>query len=182
MGTHGCSVTELCKLATKYGTDKIHYTAFYSLLLASERYSIRRVLEIGIGTKSAMSHVPGYVPGASLKMWREYFPKANIFGIDKDPTVLFTEKRIKTACADQSQPGTYSHLIDGVSFDLIVDDGSHKAEHQATAAKALLPWCSGLYIIEDADIQGGLLEMLDAPFSYVQVKGSLTGHCVVLSA
>lgn len=178
-------MTELCKLAAKYGTDKIHYTPFYSLLLEGRReYFTRKVLEIGIGTPAAMVHVPGYKPGASLRMWRDYFPDATIYGIDKDPSVLFSEKRIQTACADQTQPQTFFHLVKNVApFDLIVDDGSHRAVDQMTAVNALLPHCKGLYVVEDVDPE--LLPMLDAQgykYSYVQVKETLTGHCVVIRA
>src|SRR6266481_3140055 len=82
-------MSKLCDLARKYGTDKAdYYTKFYSLLLEHKRETARAVLEIGIGTPGAMSHVPNYKPGASLRMWQEYFPDAHIYGADKDREAL----------------------------------------------------------------------------------------------
>jgi len=53
-------MTELCQLATKYGTDKAGwYTPVYDLLLSGRRQQVKNVLEIGIGTVEAMSHVQG---------------------------------------------------------------------------------------------------------------------------
>src|SRR6185369_15852500 len=113
-------MTPLCELAQKYGTDKYPwYTPFYDLLLRDRRDSVRRVLEIGIGTPEAMSHVPNYKPGASLRMWRDYFPNAAIVGIDIVPSVCFRDVRIVTGI----------RIIPEI-YDLIVDDGSHEPEDQ----------------------------------------------------
>lgn len=177
-------MTDLCKLAHKYGTDKTHYTPFYSLLLEGRRNTVASVLEIGIGTPSAMQHVAGYKPGASLRMWEEYFPQAYIYGMDNDASVLFETERIYTFCADQSRPDTYTLRADiHERFDLIIDDGSHNAEHQLITFKALKPRLrpGGLYIIEDVNVSDGLLNNLHMLYSYVQVYGSLTGHCVVIN-
>lgn len=177
-------MTELCRLAAKYGTDKTHYTPFYSLLLDGIRQNTHQVLEIGIGTPQAMRHIDGYKPGASLRMWEEYFPYAYIYGMDKDSSVLFSTQRIQTFKADQYQPETYSDMLQRIGpFDLIVDDGSHNAEHQLLTSQTLLPLLrtGGLYIIEDVNVADGLLDKLPVPFSYVQVRGSLTGHCVVIN-
>ena len=75
-------------LARKYGTDKrtndpgtdlkYHgYTTVYENLLEDKRLEYREVLEIGV--REGWSH----------KMWYDYFPNANIYGIDNmcDPYV-----------------------------------------------------------------------------------------------
>ena len=40
-------------------------------------------------------------PGASVRAFRDYFTKAQIFGADIDSEILFSEKRIKTYEVDQ---------------------------------------------------------------------------------
>ena len=40
-------------------------------------------------------------PGASLRVWKEFFTKAKIFGADIDKNTLFREKRIQTFHVDQ---------------------------------------------------------------------------------
>lgn len=149
-------LTDLCRIASRYGTDKVGhgYTGFYDLLLNPRRAQIRTVLEIGIGSPAAMQHVPDYQTGASLRMWAEYFPQAFIYGLDLNPDCLFETERIQTLLADQREP---DELLSAVrwwnvgSFDLIVDDGLHDSISQALTAILLVPHLSrgGIYIIED---------------------------------
>ncbi len=136
--------TDLCQLAIKYACDKTptirhSYTPYYHRLFQERK--IQRVFEIGV------------CGGASLRMWRDYFPSAEIFGIDNDPSRIFLEDRIHTACCDASNR---SHLTSvaqslGGHFDLIVDDGSHYPEHQISSFHTLVPFLTldGIYIIED---------------------------------
>lgn len=177
-------MTELCRLAAKYGTDKTHYTSFYSLLLSGRRDSVKRVLEIGIGTPAAMKHVPGYEAGASLRMWREYFPNAAVCGFDK-ALCMKDDFRIIVCKADQSLPETYKQFVQECGpFDLIVDDGSHLVEDQVTTVENLLPYLApdGLYIIEDVNAAEELIGRLTVPHSYVRVRGELEGRCVIINA
>jgi Methyltransferase domain len=147
--------TPLCQLARKYGTDKggrhlqagdtaHNYTPFYHEILKDRRNDVTAVLEIGVGH------------GCSLRMWKEYFPKAMIFGIDSNPECLFKEDRILTFCGDQySASDLYRSLkpTRAITFDLIVDDGSHEPAHQIFTAKILLPYLApdGIYVIEDIE-------------------------------
>jgi hypothetical protein len=143
----------LSSLATKYGTDKAGcYAGLYDRLLRHQRYQVTNVLEIGIGTPALMSHVQDYRPGASLRMWEEYFPNARIVGWDNTPSVLFNEGRIQTRLVDQTCPPQMLQAVD-CAFDLIVDDGSHKPEDQIRTALTLMPYVvpGGLYIIEDVN-------------------------------
>ena len=70
-------IITLNELAVKYGTDKgpedHMYTDRYSLYLEQYRDIEFNLLEIGV------------FDGASVKMWKEYFPKANIVALDIDP-------------------------------------------------------------------------------------------------
>jgi predicted O-methyltransferase YrrM len=135
-------VTPLCELAVKYGTDKWGkhtYTPIYYNLLKDK--NIKRVLEIGV------------FKGGSLRMWRDFFPQAMVFGIDNNHNFLFEEEQIQTIYADQSKEEDLQHVVDtiGGNFDLVVDDGSHYSGQQIGTAnffkKHLAP--GGILIIED---------------------------------
>jgi hypothetical protein len=170
-------VSRLCELAQKYGSDKcpsiFHgYTPFYDELLRGR--DVKRVLEIGIGSKATMPFVKDYEPGASLRMWLEYFPKAEVVGVDNDYAVLIPPGgRLTTYHCDQ---GSGESLLDfatniGGQFDLIIDDGSHIVEHQALTANTLIPKLvapNGLYVIEDIFERSRLYSLL--PKWPVEVK------------
>lgn len=152
------NLTPLCSLADKYQTDKggisttyggcpgdtCHtYTRAYYELLADKALSVKRVLEIGVNA------------GGSLRLWEEFFPYAQIVGLDIRQEVLFNAGRIRCYLADQSKAESLLEAIYNVSviptFDLIVDDGSHELQHQLITMKTLLPFleADGLYVIED---------------------------------
>jgi hypothetical protein len=94
--------TELCDF---YGSDKgsqgsnlaypwpAHtYSDFYSTIFSNFRSSVKKVYENGIGTNntnltSNMSSTG--IPGASLRVWRDYFPNSIVIGTDIDRDVLF---------------------------------------------------------------------------------------------
>jgi len=148
--------TALCELAIKHGTDKWpfhHYTPHYHELFKNRRHEVKKVLEIGIGDDSMKNTIPDYVYGASLRMWREYFSNAEIFGLDNNPNVLVQDDRIHSFLCDQGDAlqlqGSVSVL--GGGFDLIVDDGCHVPEVQALTARMLFPLLTprGVYVIED---------------------------------
>jgi O-methyltransferase len=153
--------SDLCMIGKKYAVDKTPffgnhtYTPHYDNLLKHLRNDTTAVLEIGIGNIPLMRGLTNesYMPGASLRMWREYFPNARIFGCDILESVLFNEERISTFLTDQSNETSLNNLIASIgdNLDLIIDDGSHVQEHMVTSFKTL--WKSlkknGLYIIED---------------------------------
>jgi|TARA_R100000995_G_C3469622_1_gene117603 hypothetical protein len=145
-------------LAKKYGADKLDlgYINLYDEILSSVRNDFSKVLEIGVET------------GKSHRMWLEYFPNANIYGIDVfneqdrsnyveefkvlqrgnpylDRSVLFK--------GNQSNKEDLQRFISehGNDFDMIIDDGGHSMEQMQMSLNYL--WDSlkggGLYIIED---------------------------------
>lgn len=160
-------ITPLCKLAYKYGTDKCpqikhSYTPFYYKLLKPRRQSIKKVLEIGIGHFKNMQEVeviydPGlkryYHRGASLYMWRDFLPSAQIYGADVRPETIFEDERIKTYLCDEREKEDIERLIEqtGSDIDLVVDDASHHVDDQIFLAKTLLSLLNKgvTYIIED---------------------------------
>lgn len=142
----------LTKLAKKYKTDKCppyqSFTPYYSRLFKG--MEVKSLLEIGIGYPGTMSHVPNYRVGASLRMWRDYFPKAMIWGADIRPDTMVTENRIGSVLCDQSSQESLMQMIKALGDqDVIIDDGSHKTDHQILTAKVLLPHTKKVYVIED---------------------------------
>lgn len=139
---------DLDMLAMLWGTDKAPgrhgYTRHYARHL--KRRSVRCMLEIGIG---------GYEDpksgGNSLRMWRSYFPKATIYGLDIHKKLL-DEPRIVALHGDQSDPQSLAAAVrNSPPFDLIVDDGSHLASDIVTSFEVLFPKLKpgGTYAIED---------------------------------
>lgn len=137
----------LNNLAEKYNTDKkssIHnYTETYFSIFDSQRLSIKNFLEIGI------------LDGSSLKMWKDFFPNAEIYGIDINPNCLkFEDERVNIRIGSQDNASFLesSFLRNNIEFDHILDDGSHISVHQIKSFEYLFNNClksGGLYIIED---------------------------------
>jgi len=151
-------MNELDDLAWKYGSDKtpriMHfYTEYYDTILKDKKYSIKKVLELGIGSKELMPQCPHYVVGASLRMWRDYFPNAQVYGADILPELMFKDERIETILCDQSKKESLESLIKktGNDIDLFIDDGSHRPGHQILTCLTLMPLLKKdvIYIIED---------------------------------
>jgi Methyltransferase domain len=154
-------MTPLCELARKHETDKggqhyrygggdsdtnHNYTPVYHKMFEGKQDKVTSVFEIGVHA------------GSSLRMWREYFPNAFILGIDTNADCLrHKEHRIGVQIADQNNPAQLLKVVEGKSFDLIVDDGSHEREHQITSLKTLLPFVKvgGFYVIEDLGTRPG---------------------------
>lgn len=149
---------DLDVLARFYGTDKSsrhhNYTPIYQSHLAPIRRSARSVLEIGVGGETSASNYASPAGGQSLRMWADYFPHAQIVGIDiyeKD----VVGPRIAFERGDQSDPDFLRDLIRRYGpFDLVVDDGSHIGRHIIASHSVL--WNAvkpmGFYVIEDLDV------------------------------
>jgi hypothetical protein len=94
----------------------------------------------------------GIYEGNSLRMWRDYFTKAQIYGLDVDPSRKFEEERIHTFIGDQSSRDVLKALPG--PFDIVIDDGSHKCQDMITSFECLFPMlpAGGLYFIEDTNL------------------------------
>lgn len=153
--------TALCRLMSKYGSDKgsgwHNYTQLYHHLLERKRGSMSHVFELGLGTnnKDVPSNMGEYgKPGASLRAWRDYFPNALIWGADIDRRILFEDTRIGTQYCDQSSIRDVVELWDAFSsmqFGLMIDDGLHDFSANKifleNSIHKLVDF--GLYVIED---------------------------------
>lgn len=115
-----------------YGSDKANdhnYHHLYGALLSNAE-SVENIFEIGLGTNNteiAANMGAAGRPGASLRAFRDYCPKARVYGADIDKRVLFTEDRIQTFYLDQTDPATFADVRQKLSadFDLVIDDGLH---------------------------------------------------------
>ena len=127
-----------------------------------------RFLEIGV------SH------GGSLQLWRKYFgPDAIIFGIDVDPRCQAVGGAdVNVRIGSQADPEFLRKVVAEMGgVDLILDDGSHIAEHQSASLDILFPLLSegGVYVIEDVQTsywrkwQGGYRK----PRAFIEVAKSL---------
>ena len=151
--------TPLCKLAYRYRTDKCPrikhvYTPFYYELFKEKKQFIKKVLEMGIGYDETMRHCGNlYKVGASLRMWRDFFPNAQVHGADISPVAMFTNERITTHLCDERKKSDIERLVEktGSDIDLFVDDGWHHYNTQIFLAKTILPLLNNnvIYIIED---------------------------------
>jgi hypothetical protein len=78
-------------------------------------------LEIGVGGY----HRPDF-GGASLRMWKAYFSRANIFGLDIHDKSALEEDRIRIFQGRQSDPIALGHIASEIGrIDVVLDDGSH---------------------------------------------------------
>ena len=149
----------LQKLLDRYGSDKASAAHDYHLLYSSllcEPESVTALLEIGLGTNSrrVVSNMCGEgTPGASLRAFRDFLPNAQIYGADIDRRILFTEDRITTFFADQTDPASLAALVEKAPgpFDLIIDDGLHSPAANLAVLHFGLPELKpgGWLVIED---------------------------------
>lgn len=132
----------LHELGMKHYTDKAYlhkYMDFYEKYFEPIRFEVKNLLEIGVWD------------GASIKVWLEYFPNAQIYGIDNDPKPsVELHDRFTFIKKDAFEPS----LVDTFSndfFDIVIDDGSHKMSEQRQSLKTY--WSkvkpNGYFVMED---------------------------------
>lgn len=167
----------LKELAIKYSLDKsIHtgchnYIPGYTKLFRDIRYSVKNLLEIGIGSieNNQMGGINGYVStrygyktGNSLKCWSEYFIYSKIYGVDIYKHEELNTDVITTYVADQSSERELQKVVDNINseIDVIIDDGSHICKHQVISFMFLHKFLKsgGIYVIED--VQPDSIELM----------------------
>ena len=149
------SQTKLCKLGKKYQTNKSSlnidghrsgYTSFFTILFSSLRDKKINIAEIGIEANG------------SIKLWREYFKRASIFGFEFDKKKIEKAKKHKLENTNYYEINVhdkksiyYAFKKTKVKFDIIIDDSTHLFDDQIRVIrncyKFLKP--NGLMIIED---------------------------------
>lgn len=133
-------------IGVKYDADKSsrfhNYLDFYQEQLPDRDFA-GRLLEIGV------------MDGLSMKMWREYYPDAEIVGIDiKNMDHLYNDSwQVPRSVKLLDINGTIEKPVRSLGmFDIIIDDGSHYMHDQQRSFE-LLYYSQlnegGVYIIED---------------------------------
>lgn len=141
---------DLNRLAGIFHTDKwgSHwYTQHYERYFRALRLKRITLLEIGVGGYSRLD-----VGGESLRMWKAYFRKGQIVGIDLYDKTHLSERRLEVRQCDQTDKNSLLRLSEEFGgFDIIIDDGSHINEHVVETFKLLFPLLrpNGIYAIED---------------------------------
>jgi cephalosporin hydroxylase len=123
------------------------YLPLYQNLLISKKNTAKNVLEIGIGY------------GGSIKMWSDFFPNANVYGLDimdiknvwrdiknKDNIILYT-----STDAYNKDFFINNLLNKDIKFDFMLDDGPHSLESMIKFIKlySQLMAHDGILVIED---------------------------------
>jgi O-antigen biosynthesis protein len=138
------------------------YLNEYQRLFSPYRDDPIQLLEIGIQN------------GGSLEIWSKYFPKANkIVGCDineRCKLLQYNDPRIRVVIGNANSEECQTEILrDGASFNIILDDGSHKSSDIIRSFSHYFPHISdnGVYVVEDLhcsywqDYEGGLFD----PFS-----------------
>lgn len=144
----------LNEIMEKYGSDKgannygHNYCINYEKWFEPFRNEKFNLLELGVGGEEIE------LGGASLKGWKEYFPKASIFGIDIYDKAELNQDRLKVFNISQDNENALKNLIEKELHNdckIIIDDASHFNELTIKSFKILFPLLNkgGIYVIED---------------------------------
>ena len=133
---------------TRSDKNTIHsYLPLYEKLLGHKKESARNILEIGI------------YGGGSIKLWRNYFLNATIYGLDImdideiSDDIKNDDRIILHASTDAYDENLFTHnfLSKNLKFDLLLDDGPHTLESMKQFIKlySKLMADDGILVIED---------------------------------
>ena len=168
-------------MATKYRSEdwvRHGYAPRYERHFTQLRDTAFTLLEIGIGTDHQ-----GGAGGSSLRMWKHFFPKAQIVGLDLCDRSFLNEKRVLTYQGNQ----TDADLLRIIArrhreLKIIIDDGSHRPEQIRTTFAILFPVLAdgGFYAIEDTQTSywprfGGSADLKDPATTMGMIKDFLDG-------
>lgn len=139
-------------IGTFYGTDKgdaahskdgVSFLEIYQSYFAPIRGLVQQVLEIGV------------LKGFSLRMWKDYFPTATVWGVDIDPRAQIEGRaNLRVVWGSQTDPKALAKVASGEPLDIVIDDGSHVVDHMVESLRLL--WSrvrpGGFYVIEDTHL------------------------------
>jgi 23S rRNA U2552 (ribose-2'-O)-methylase RlmE/FtsJ len=119
-----------------------NYFKYYDRYFNKFRNKDVRILEIGV------------YKGGSLQMWKNYFGKDSlIVGMDIDSQCLnYVEDKVDIFIGNQADVNDLGELVSKYKkFDIIIDDGSHKTDHQISTFEYLYDYVNdgGVYLVED---------------------------------
>lgn len=150
---------DLSRLADRHGSDKgpkkHRYTELYELLFRPFRDRPIRFLEMGLligGPEHGIDAGRETRDLPSVRMWLDYFSKADIIGLDISDFSWFAHPRFRFVQCDMDDRANIARAAREIgTVDIVVDDASHASHHQQNAFLELfsaLP-SGGLYVIED---------------------------------
>ena len=137
----------LDELGILEGTDKSSlchaYLEHYARAFEPFRSLSINIIEIGVQN------------GASARMWRDYFPYAQIIGVDiQESCQDMASDRLVIEIGSQADDAFLGDLVKRYPPTIIIDDGSHLAAHQIFSFEnlflSLVP--GGCYVVEDLHI------------------------------
>lgn len=171
----------LCVLASLYGTDKwgVHrYPQHYQSHFSPLRRRRINLLEIGVGGYDAP-----HEGGNSLRMWKAYFSRANIFAIDLFDKSALQEPRIQIFRGSQADPDFLRSVVKQIGrIDVVIDDGSHQNDHVISSFQTLFPLLpdGAIYAIEDLQTAywekyGGSSDLNAQSTSMAMLRGMVDG-------
>lgn len=160
---------DLQKLATIFRTDKWNahwYIPHYERYFRGRQLRRLNILEIGVG-----GYEDPNFGGHSLRMWKAYFPKSRIYGIDCYDKRALEEPRVRIFQGRQEDPAFLRQVAEAIGrLDIVIDDGSHANAHVIAAFEILFPLMAddGLYVVEDTQTSywpgfGGSSDSLNEP-------------------
>lgn len=151
--------TNLTDLADRFGSDKgsskHRYTELYHMLFHPLRERKITFLEMGLligGPEMGASADRPTQDLPSVRMWLEFFPKAQILGLDVSDFAWFAHDRFTFVRCDMDARENIAAAAAGMpALDVVIDDASHASHHQQYGFLELFPKLKsgGLYIIED---------------------------------
>jgi demethylmacrocin O-methyltransferase len=171
----------LTELAEEFGSDKwgVHrYTPHYERHFAPLRDREMVLLEIGIG-----GYAREQQGGASLRMWKWFFPRAQVVGLDLEDKSFVDEDRITSVQGSQTNGRLLRRICARFGAPtIVIDDGSHRPPHVIKSFQVLFPLLAagGLYVIEDIQTSywpqwKGSLDLDDPTTSMAMVKRLVDG-------
>jgi hypothetical protein len=156
---YGIGGVNLTDIADQFGTDKgsakHRYTELYQMLFAPLRGRKLNVMELGLlngGPEHEVEASRKTEDAPSIRMWLEYFPKAQVYGLDiSDFSWLKDERFTFVSCDMETRENIAAACADLPKMDIIVDDASHASHHQQNAFLELFPKLAsgGIYTIEN---------------------------------
>lgn len=128
------------------------YLPLYQTLLEKKKETAQNVLEVGIGNFGPKN-------GGSIKLWRDFFTNATIYGLDILPInrvidELLTDDRVVLYTSiDAYNENFFKHnfLNENIKCDFMLDDGPHTLESMIQFIKlySQIMTDDGILIIED---------------------------------
>jgi hypothetical protein len=129
------------RIFSKYNTDKVDHDLYcpaYDKEFAPIRDKVKLLFEIGVGH------------GGSIRGFRDYFPNAQIVGIEVNPQRNFGTDRAVVEIGNVAHPSFTIGLVKRYGEpDIVIDDGSHKSKDIKDAFELLYPHTKMCYVIED---------------------------------